>query len=160
MSDSQKPVSYAPTAGLSYDPGEAKYWDAKGLDGEVVRVFDICNGCRMCFKYCDSFKILFQKLDGPAQMDPRRLGPGCYALGNLLLDSPEVQPLKARVAAALPSAEPLFSVLAEAKIVNPDYGTRCSTVLLHGGTEMRYSERTFLPDGAEGDTRHYHFQVG
>ncbi|HEY6107100.1 MAG TPA: 4Fe-4S dicluster domain-containing protein, partial [Anaeromyxobacteraceae bacterium] len=75
MSDSQKHVSYAPTAGLSYDPGEPKYWDAQGLDGEVTRAFEICNGCRMCFKYCDSFPILFGMMDGPYQMDARRLGP-------------------------------------------------------------------------------------
>ena len=75
MADSDKHVSYAPTPGLSYDPAEPKYWDAKGLDAETTRVFDICNGCRMCFKYCDSFKILFQRLDGPYQMDVRRLQP-------------------------------------------------------------------------------------
>lgn len=86
---------------------------------------------------------------------PRRLDPGYYALGNLLLDSPEVQAIKGRVAETQPSIEPLFSVLAEAKILHPEYGTRCSTVLLREEKSLRYSERTFLPDGAEGETRHY-----
>src|SRR5690606_26244636 len=40
-------ISYAPTEGLSYDPAEPKYWDARGLAREVHRVFEVCNGCRM-----------------------------------------------------------------------------------------------------------------
>ena len=67
-------VSFAPTAGLSYDPSEAKYWDKDGLDAEVLRVFEICNGCRMCFKYCDSFPLLFEMIDGRCGGDVRRLG--------------------------------------------------------------------------------------
>ena len=101
---------------------------------------------------CDGEELWWQSNRDGA---PRRLDPGYYALGNLLLDSPEVQSLKARVADTLPAVEPLFSVLAAAKILNPDYGTRCSTVLLRSENGLRYSERTFLPDGSEGDTRHY-----
>lgn len=56
-------ISYAPTEGLSYDPAEAKYWDGAGLAREVHRVFEVCNGCRMCFKYCDSFPKLFDFID-------------------------------------------------------------------------------------------------
>jgi len=64
MSDVQKrPITYDPTPGLSYDPSEPRYWDPKALEGEVLRAFDICNGCRMCFKYCDAFPRLFELLD-------------------------------------------------------------------------------------------------
>ncbi len=56
-------ISYQPTAGLSYDPNEAKYWDEAALAPEVERVFEVCNGCRMCFKYCDSFPNLFDFID-------------------------------------------------------------------------------------------------
>jgi glycerol-3-phosphate dehydrogenase subunit C len=56
-------ISYQPTEGLSYEPSEAKYWDEKGLAREVHRVFEVCNGCRMCFKYCDSFPKLFEFID-------------------------------------------------------------------------------------------------
>ena len=90
---------------------------------------------------------------------PRRLEPGYYALGNLLLDSPEVQPFKTRIAESSPSVEPLFGMLAAAKIINPEYGTRCSTVLLDAGKEVRYSERRFGADGAEGETRHFQFST-
>jgi uncharacterized protein with NRDE domain len=86
--------------------------------------------------------------------EPRRLEAGIYGLGNLLLDSPDVEPRKRRFEGALrPGAaiEPLFSVLAEARIVDPVYGTRCSTVFFG----RRYVERSFAPDGAEQDTLHY-----
>jgi len=85
---------------------------------------------------------------------PRRLEPGIYGLGNALLDSPDVEPRKARFEEALASGaavEPLFGVLAQARIVDPVYGTRCSTVFFGG----RYAERTFSPDGTEQDTLHY-----
>jgi uncharacterized protein with NRDE domain len=90
---------------------------------------------------------------------PRKLEPGYYALGNLLLDSPEVQPVKTRVAQTPPAVEPLFSVVAQAKIVNPEYGTRCSTVLLDSGKQMRYAERSFEPDGSEGATVQFEFST-
>ena len=56
-------ISYQPTEGLSYDPADPKYWDESGLAREVHRVFEVCNGCRMCFKYCDSFPTLFDFID-------------------------------------------------------------------------------------------------
>ena len=57
------PISYSPTPGLSYDPADDVYWDPQGLADEVDRTFEICHGCRMCFKYCDSFPTLFDLLD-------------------------------------------------------------------------------------------------
>jgi len=56
-------ISYMPTDGLSYDPTEDTYWDAEALDKEITRVFEVCHGCRMCFKYCDSFPSLFSFID-------------------------------------------------------------------------------------------------
>ncbi|MEZ4381011.1 MAG: heterodisulfide reductase-related iron-sulfur binding cluster [Nannocystaceae bacterium] len=56
-------ISYMPTDGLSYDPSEPKYWDEAALDKEVTRVFEVCHGCRMCFKYCDTFPDLFDLID-------------------------------------------------------------------------------------------------
>jgi Fe-S oxidoreductase len=71
-----KRISYQPSPGLSYDPSEEKYWDRAGLDQEVRRVFEVCHGCRMCFKYCDSFPTLFSLLDTKYDGDVRRLGEG------------------------------------------------------------------------------------
>ena len=58
-----KPIAYQPTEGLSYDPSAPKYWDEAGLQKEITRAFEICHGCRMCFKYCDSFPRLFSFVD-------------------------------------------------------------------------------------------------
>src|SRR5690349_6735681 len=90
---------------------------------------------------------------------PRRLEPGYYALGNLLLDSDDVLPLKDRmreVVEAAPAVETLFSLVAKARIVNEEYGTRCSTICMLGEM-IRYAERGFAPDGAEGETNFFEF---
>jgi Fe-S oxidoreductase len=63
MTNQHAAVSFAPTGGLSYDPSEPRYWDEALLAKEVTRAFAICHGCRMCFKYCDSFRLLFDLLD-------------------------------------------------------------------------------------------------
>ena len=59
----QKAISYQPTDGLCYDPSEPAYWDSTLLQKEITRVFEVCHGCRMCFKYCDSFPTLFDLID-------------------------------------------------------------------------------------------------
>ena len=88
----------------------------------------------------------------------RRLDPGFYALGNLLLDTPEVMEIKSRFEATPIAMEPLFSVLAAAKIVAPVYGTRCSTVLMmESGGRMQFAERAFDTAGADGSTLRYEF---
>ena len=72
-----KPISYQPTDGLTYDTEDPKYWEDDALDKEVQRVFEICNGCRMCFKFCDSFPSLFAFLDDAVHDgDVRKLTAG------------------------------------------------------------------------------------
>ena len=90
--------------------------------------------------------------------DALALGPGCYALGNDLLDTPEVQDIKARFKDAPVAVEPLFSLLASAKIVAPVYGTRCSTVLLaQADGRVQFAERPFDAAGGDGTTLRYEF---
>ncbi|MFT7625245.1 MAG: glycerol-3-phosphate dehydrogenase subunit C, partial [Myxococcota bacterium] len=69
------PHSYLPTEGLTYDPSDANYWDADALQGEIRRVFEVCHGCRMCFKYCDSFPDLFQFIDERHDGDVGKVTP-------------------------------------------------------------------------------------
>jgi Fe-S oxidoreductase len=69
----QKRISYQPTPGLSYDPSDARYWEPAALEGEVRRAFEICHGCRMCFKYCDAFPRLFDLLDKRYDGDVHRI---------------------------------------------------------------------------------------
>src|SRR5438477_380627 len=64
---------YAPTDGLAYDPEDPSYWDEAALQRETARVFDVCAGCRMCFKYCDAFPKLFSTVDGAHDGDARAL---------------------------------------------------------------------------------------
>ena len=94
--------------------------------------------------------------------EPRRLEPGIYGLGNFLLDTPEVSENKAQLARSIetaPSIEPLFGVLAAARIVAPEYGTRCSTVLIRGRDgRLQFAERDYDAGGSEGDT--VRFELG
>jgi len=67
-------ISYQPTPGLTYDPDDPKYWDASALVGELRRTFEICHGCRLCFKFCDTFPTLFSLIDDATHDgDVRRL---------------------------------------------------------------------------------------
>jgi Fe-S oxidoreductase len=75
VAEPQKPISFSPTPGLSYDPAEPKYWDEAALAAEVTRAFELCHSCRMCFKYCDSFPTLFGLLDQKYEGDVHRLKP-------------------------------------------------------------------------------------
>jgi uncharacterized protein with NRDE domain len=89
----------------------------------------------------------------------RRLEPGFYALGNLLLDTPEVLDVKLRFETTAIAIEPLFSLLATAKIVNATYGTRCSTVLLAGADgRVQFAERAFGTAGTDGSTLRHEFR--
>jgi len=92
--------------------------------------------------------------------EPRQLAPGYYALGNFLLDSPEVQEVKARFEKTAAAIEPLFGLLAGARIVGPEYGTRCSTLALAGADgRMQFAERPFDAQGNEGTTARYEFSA-
>ncbi len=75
MTDNQTRISYLPTDGITYDPSDSKYWDKKSLDKEIERTFEICHGCRMCFKYCDSFPTLFKFLDERYNGDVKKIKP-------------------------------------------------------------------------------------
>ena len=88
---------------------------------------------------------------------PRQLPSGWYGLANLLLDSPDVEPHKARFRQCPASPEPLFRMLEGGKIVDERYGTRCSSVLL-AGSEVRFTERSFASDGSEQATVRYEFR--
>jgi len=73
MNVQQKIISFSPTDGLSYNPSEQKYWDKIALDKEIERTYEICHGCRMCFKYCDSFPTLFNFLDNQYDGDVKKI---------------------------------------------------------------------------------------
>lgn len=53
----------APEHPPAYDPNDPRYFDARDLEQELRRTFQICHECRMCVTYCGSFPILFDAVD-------------------------------------------------------------------------------------------------
>lgn len=45
------------------DPNTERYWDARDLESEMRRVFDVCHNCRMCVNYCGTFPDVFAHVD-------------------------------------------------------------------------------------------------
>jgi len=62
-------MSHAAADLTQYDHDEPRFWDQGVLDAEMKRVFEICNGCRLCFNLCPSFPFLFEAIDA---RDPHR----------------------------------------------------------------------------------------
>ena len=60
---------------ITYDPKHPAYFDEADLRGEMTRVFDLCHGCRLCFKFCTSFPSLFEMIDRHDDQDAGRLTP-------------------------------------------------------------------------------------
>lgn len=47
----------------TYDPSHPRYYDEADVRSELTRVFDLCDGCRLCFNLCPAFPSLFDLLD-------------------------------------------------------------------------------------------------
>jgi glycerol-3-phosphate dehydrogenase subunit C len=60
---------------ITYDPKHPKYFDEADVRGELTRVYDICDGCRMCVKLCSSFPTMFEMIDRHDDQDAGRLTP-------------------------------------------------------------------------------------
>src|SRR5437762_13553714 len=52
-----------PSSPPVYDPNDPRYFDARDLEAELRRTFQICHECRMCVNYCGSFPSLFARID-------------------------------------------------------------------------------------------------
>ena len=48
---------------MNFDLKSAEFWDPQATRKEVLRVFDVCHGCRVCQTICPSFVNLFQFVD-------------------------------------------------------------------------------------------------
>ena len=58
---------------ITYDPKHPQYLDESDVREELTRVYDICHGCRLCFKFCSSFPTLFSYVDQHDDQDAGRL---------------------------------------------------------------------------------------
>src|ERR1700730_14561464 len=56
-------TSLVPARPPAFDPNDARYWDARDLETEMRRVFEICHNCRMCVGYCGTFPDVFAHVD-------------------------------------------------------------------------------------------------
>jgi glycerol-3-phosphate dehydrogenase subunit C len=63
MTTSDSPVSFQASDGLCYVTDDPKYWSPEALGKEITRAFALCHSCRMCFKYCDAFPVMFDLID-------------------------------------------------------------------------------------------------
>ncbi len=59
----------------TYDPFHPQYLDEADVRDELTRVYDLCHGCRICFKFCTSFPTLFEMIDNHDDQDAGRLTP-------------------------------------------------------------------------------------
>ncbi len=57
----------------TYDPFHPSYLVESDLREELTRVYDLCHGCRLCFKFCTSFPTLFEFIDAHDDQDSGRL---------------------------------------------------------------------------------------
>ena len=57
----------------TYDPFHPNYLVEADLREDLTRVYDLCHGCRLCFKYCTSFPTLFSYIDRHADQDAAKL---------------------------------------------------------------------------------------
>lgn len=60
-------LDHTDTTYTIYDIQRPEYWDPASLDQEMIRVYDICTGCRLCFNLCPSFPAMFNALDEQGQ---------------------------------------------------------------------------------------------
>lgn len=56
-----------------YDPKHPQYLDEADVRAELTRVYDLCHGCRLCFKFCTSFPTLFEMIDRHDDQDAAKL---------------------------------------------------------------------------------------
>jgi glycerol-3-phosphate dehydrogenase subunit C len=56
-------IARTPAKPPAQSPNDERYYDARDLEAELRRTFQICHECRMCVGYCGSFPELFARVD-------------------------------------------------------------------------------------------------
>src|SRR3990172_4031140 len=51
---------------MNFDLQSNEFWDSPATRNELLRVFEVCHGCRVCQTLCPSFVDLFQFIDDQA----------------------------------------------------------------------------------------------
>lgn len=56
-------IQLIPSQAPSYDITRPEFYDPAALKAELDRQLTVCEGCRMCINYCDSFRTLLRRFD-------------------------------------------------------------------------------------------------
>jgi len=56
-------IARTPATPPATSPNDPRYYEARDLEAELKRTFQICHECRMCVGYCGSFPQLFNRID-------------------------------------------------------------------------------------------------
>ncbi len=56
-------IQRTPVVPPATSPNDPRYYEARDLEAELRRTFQICHECRMCVGYCGSFPELFNRID-------------------------------------------------------------------------------------------------
>src|SRR5437763_883632 len=103
--------------GMAYD--NPRFWDGAQLDAEVKRVFEICNGCRLCFNLCPSFDVLFKRIDA---LDPHREeAEGKHLEGGVMVEEHEAAQALAHVHVSTESPVKLLGPADKERVVELCY---------------------------------------
>ncbi len=88
---------------VAVDWDKPEYLDARALDQELRRQYDVCNSCRLCFNLCPGFPKLFEHFDSDeVDTDPDKLTKGqlwdfvdlCYNCKLCFIKCPYTPPHK------------------------------------------------------------------
>lgn len=60
-------IQLTPSTPVSFDLAQPAFYDPAALEAELDRQFTVCEGCRMCINYCDSFRTLLRRFDDHEQ---------------------------------------------------------------------------------------------
>ncbi|MCL4510541.1 MAG: anaerobic glycerol-3-phosphate dehydrogenase subunit C [Bacteroidetes bacterium] len=48
---------------MVFDINSPDFYSKEAFEKETQRIYEICNGCRLCYNLCPSFEVLFQRID-------------------------------------------------------------------------------------------------
>jgi glycerol-3-phosphate dehydrogenase subunit C len=88
---------------MTYDPTASDYYRPDALEPEILRIFGICNACRLCLDLCPAFPALFEAMDRHADLgegetdalgeeEIGRVGELCYDCRRCLPKCPYAPP--------------------------------------------------------------------
>lgn len=92
-------IQLVPSQPVSFDVRQPAFYDPAALKAEMDRQFTVCEGCRMCINYCDSFRTMLRRFDEHEQdvtalsLDERReIVDLCFQCKLCYINCPYIPP--------------------------------------------------------------------